>query len=45
LRENHLNSTRAEADWMFVNGKTGRPLAIPDEVKNTLPLAGKEMEP
>lgn len=36
---------RAETDWVLVNAKTGRPLAIPDEIKNTLPLAGKEMEP
>ena len=36
---------RAETDWVFVNAKTGRPLTIPDEVKNTLPIVGKEMEP
>ena len=36
---------RAETDWVFVNAKTGRPLAIPDEIKITLPLVGKEMEP
>jgi len=36
---------RAETDWVFVNAKTGRPLKIPDEVKNTLPVIGKEMEP
>ena len=36
---------RAETDWVFVNAKTGRPLKIPDEVKNTLPIVGKEMEP
>jgi acyl-CoA thioester hydrolase len=36
---------RAETDWVFVNAKTGRPLKIPDEVKNILPVIGKEMEP
>ncbi len=36
---------RAETDWVFVNAKTGRPMTIPDEVKNTLPVVGKEMEP
>ena len=36
---------RAETDWVFVNAKTGRPQTIPDEVKNTLPIVGKEMEP
>ena len=35
---------RAETDWVFVNAKTGRPQTIPDEVKNTLPIVGKEME-
>ena len=28
----------AETDWVFVNAATGRPLAIPDEVRNTLPV-------
>jgi acyl-CoA thioester hydrolase len=36
---------RAETDWVFVNAKTGRPLKIPDQVKNTLPIVGREMEP
>jgi acyl-CoA thioester hydrolase len=36
---------RAETDWVFVNAKTGRPMKIPDEVKNTLPIVAKEMEP
>ena len=35
----------AETDWVFVNAKTGRPQTIPDEVKSTLPIVGKEMEP
>ena len=36
---------RAETDWVFVNAKTGRPQSIPDEVRNTLPVVNKEMEP
>jgi acyl-CoA thioester hydrolase len=36
---------QAETDWVFVNAKTGRPMTIPAEVKNTFPLVGKEMEP
>ena len=36
---------RAETDWVFVNAKTGRPMTIPDEVKNTLPVTSKEREP
>jgi acyl-CoA thioester hydrolase len=36
---------RAETDWVFVNAKTGHPMTIPDEVKNTLPIVAKEMEP
>ena len=36
---------RAETDWVFVNAKTGRPQTIPDEVKNTLPIVGRELEP
>jgi len=36
---------RAETDWVFVNAKTSRPLTIPDEIKDTLPLVSKEMEP
>jgi acyl-CoA thioester hydrolase len=36
---------RAETDWVFINAKTGRPLAIPDEVKNTLPIVPQEEEP
>ncbi|HEU5396083.1 MAG TPA: thioesterase family protein [Verrucomicrobiae bacterium] len=36
---------RAETDWVFVNARTGRPQAIPDDVKATLPVVGKEMEP
>jgi acyl-CoA thioester hydrolase len=36
---------RAETEWVFVNAKTGRPQPIPVEVKNTLPIVSKEMEP
>ncbi|HEX4262732.1 MAG TPA: acyl-CoA thioesterase [Verrucomicrobiae bacterium] len=36
---------RAETDWIFVNAKTGRPQSIPEEVKNSLPIPGKELEP
>lgn len=36
---------RAETDWVFVNARTGRPQTIPDDIKSTLPLVGKEMEP
>ncbi len=36
---------RAETDWVFVNAKTGRPQSIPAEVRNTLPIVSKELEP
>ena len=36
---------RAETDWVFINAKTGRPQSIPEEVRNTLPVVPKEMEP
>jgi acyl-CoA thioester hydrolase len=36
---------RAETDWVFVNAKTGRPQSIPAEVRDTLPVVSKEMEP
>jgi acyl-CoA thioester hydrolase len=36
---------RAETDWVFINAKTGRPQSIPEEVRNTLPIVPKEMEP
>jgi acyl-CoA thioester hydrolase len=36
---------RAETDWVFINAKTGRPLSIPEEVRNTLPVVPKELEP
>ena len=36
---------QAETDWVFVDAKTGRPRAIPDEIKNTFSIVSKEMEP
>jgi acyl-CoA thioester hydrolase len=36
---------QAETDWVFVDAKTGKPRAIPDDVKRTLPAVGKEAEP
>ena len=42
------NSTvlaQAETDWVFVDAKTGRPMAIPDEIKNAFVIVGKEQEP
>jgi acyl-CoA thioester hydrolase len=36
---------RAETDWVFVNARTGRPQSIPEEVRNTLPVVGRELEP
>jgi acyl-CoA thioester hydrolase len=36
---------RAETDWVFVNAKTGKPQSIPEEVRNTLPVVSKELEP
>lgn len=36
---------RAETDWVFVNAQTGRPMSIPEEVRNTLPVLSGEMEP
>jgi acyl-CoA thioester hydrolase len=36
---------RAETDWVFVNAKTSRPQSVPDEVKLTLPVLTREMEP
>jgi acyl-CoA thioester hydrolase len=36
---------RAETDWVFVNASTGKPQSIPAEIRNTLPVVSKEMEP
>jgi len=35
----------AETDWVFVSARGGRPLAIPDEIKRTFVIVGKEQEP
>ena len=36
---------QAETDWVFVNSKTGRPVAIPAEIKNAFQIVGKDQEP
>lgn len=36
---------QAETDWVFVDATTGRPRAIPDEIKNTFQIVSKELEP
>ena len=36
---------QAETDWVFVNAKTGRPVAIPDEIRNAFEIVSKEREP
>lgn len=36
---------QAETDWVFVDARTGRPMAIPDEIKNAFVIVGKEEEP
>ncbi|HVM60335.1 MAG TPA: thioesterase family protein [Verrucomicrobiae bacterium] len=36
---------QAETDWVFVDAKTGRPRAIPDEIRNTFSIVSKEKEP
>ena len=36
---------QAETDWVFVNAKTGRPVAIPDEIRNAFEIVSKEQEP
>ena len=36
---------QAETDWVFVDAKPGRPLAIPDEIKNAFEIVSKEQEP
>lgn len=35
---------RGETDWVFVDAKSGRPLAIPNEVAQTFPLLPDEHE-
>jgi acyl-CoA thioester hydrolase len=34
-----------ETDWVFVDATTGRPRAIPDDIRDALPIVGKEEEP
>lgn len=36
---------QAETDWVFVNARTSRPVAIPDEIRNAFEIVGKEQEP
>ena len=36
---------QTETDWVFVDAKTGRPMAIPDEIKNAFEIVTKEQEP
>ena len=43
--EGQILAARAETNWVFVNAKTGRPQAIAEEIKRTLPVISKEMEP
>ena len=43
--EGQILAARAETTWVFVNAKTGRPQAIAEAIKETLPVVSKEMEP
>jgi acyl-CoA thioester hydrolase len=36
---------RAETDWVFVNAQTGRPLSMPTDIRNALPVVSEELEP
>jgi len=36
---------QAETDWVFVDAKTGRSRAIPDEIRNSFRTVSKELEP
>jgi acyl-CoA thioester hydrolase len=36
---------QGETDWVFVDATTGRPRAIPDEIKNALGIAAVDSEP
>ncbi len=36
---------QAETDWVLVDAKTGRPRAIPEAIRQALPVVSKEMEP
>jgi len=35
----------AETDWVFVNAKSGRPMAIPDSIKNAFQIVCRGNEP
>src|ERR1035441_1610721 len=41
--EGQILAARAETTWVFVNAKTGRPQAIAEAIKETLPVVSKEM--
>ena len=43
--EDNAIIARGETDRVFVDAKTGRPLTIPDEVKNTFQLVAEDREP
>lgn len=45
LTSNQALVAQAETDWVFVDGKTGRPRPIPEEVQRTLPPLPAEQEP
>jgi acyl-CoA thioester hydrolase len=45
LAGRQILAARAETNWVFVNAKTSRPQAITVEIKNTLPVVSREMEP
>jgi acyl-CoA thioester hydrolase len=36
---------QAETDWVFVDARTGRPLAIPPQIKSAFVIVNKEQEP
>src|SRR5439155_19675109 len=35
---------RGETDWVFVDAATGRPRAIPDEIKNSFVIVSEELQ-
>lgn len=37
-KQDGVQLAKGETDWVFVDAKTGRPMAIPDEIVNLLPL-------
>lgn len=36
---------QAQTDWVFVNATTGRPQAIPDDIRQAFKTVGKDQEP